>query len=316
MFNRHLNVKAIVCILVVFCICTNVFCLSGFCAKKKKKEKPVNNSPKTYEEYLQRTPDIKVFDMNIPPITLPDDPQLVNKPKPVLFLTKYNYPPGTRTNDLRKLRQDSHQLGLGVSTASGDKLAYTELYYDKTNKRVSSEIYTIYNDEAKDIYNFLMKANVATRMSEPIITSGFPIASFGQQNILTIIDWSSDGQKLAVKETIGDTSDGIWKTNIIVFNYNDNSQKELSELRYAITNWWQHNKNLNLNDFMWDIYPLGWTNNKIIVVAYAEKKQKRPLFLGEWAIDYTGENPVMLSETEITSQIESNGITLKIDKRY
>ena len=133
-----------------------------------------------------------------------------------------------------------------------------------------------------------------------------------------IVDWSKDGQKLAIKETVAVKNQGVWKTNLWVYDVEAREAKELFELRNAISSWYRENKKIKLEKYMWDIHPVGWAKNdsdKIVVhaVGYTGKV---PLFLGEWVVNYDGSFPELVSETHPVTQIDANGLVLKFGKKY
>ena len=322
MIFNHRGVKVFLCVFILFAIgsdcCAKNF-ISSYREKrriKKEKKHPVNRMPKTIEEYLEQSKELKTSDLKIEEPKFPKNPKVLNEPEIEIKLTPYNTPAGSRTIDLSHLRANGYVHGQAVATPSGDKLVYTELYYDKVNKNVKSEVYTILNAEHKSTYDFLKTANVALKIHKPILTTGIPVEAFAQQNVLTPIDWSKDGKKIAIKETIGNNCDAIWKTNIWVYDYGSQSATELIGLRREIINWWLVNKNLNLNDYFWDIFPLGWSGNDLVVVAYILQKDKKLFFLGEWKTDTNGNNIRLVSQTQQTTNVEANGVALKFERKY
>ena len=68
-------------------------------------------------------------------------------------------------------------------------------------------------------------------------------------------------------------------------------------------------------DKRWDIYPLGFSKgnpNRIMVTAYAYTGEK-PVFLGVWSIDYQGEQSRLISLTNGSIEVASNGFKLVQD---
>lgn len=128
-----------------------------------------------------------------------------------------------------------------------------------------------------------------------------------------MIDWSKDSQKIAFKEKIGSTFEGIWQTNLYVYNFQTGRLKRLNEVREAIKYWWKANKNIDLVDFMWDIVPMGWDANspdRLIVYAYGYTGAA-PKFLGAWSIDSEGNRSELLSLEDASFSISANGYMLK-----
>ena len=87
----------------------------------------------------------------------------------------------------------------------------------------------------------------------------------------------------------------------------------MTAIREAILYWWRQNKQIELNNYMWDIYPIGWDKNnpdRLVVYAYAFTKDN-PLFLGTWSIDYNEEKSKLMSIDSTNVEIDLNGFGLK-----
>jgi len=114
---------------------------------------------------------------------------------------------------------------------------------------------------------------------------------------LTPVDFSEDNTKLIVKEKTGYTYDGIWQTDLWVYDFNANKAKKIVEIRDAIINYWQLVGGVDFENRRWDIYPLGFDandQNRVIVSAYAYTGDV-PKFLGTWSIDVDGERAELKS---------------------
>ena len=109
---------------------------------------------------------------------------------------------------------------------------------------------------------------------------------------MTPIDFSCDNKKLIVKEKIGYRHDGIWQTDLWVYDFDKKQGKKLPQIRDAIINYWAKNEGVDFEENRWDIYPMGFDANdddRVIVCAYAYTGDV-PKFLGTWSIDTEGEN--------------------------
>ena len=134
------------------------------------------------------------------------------------------------------------------------------------------------------------------------------------QKTLTVVDWSIDGKRIAFKEKISFTPEGLWQTNLIVYNFETGRSKVLSEVRGAIEYYWRQH-NLNLKNYRWDIYPIGWDSinpDRIIVFAYAATGSK-PKYLGAWSVDYMGDRAMLMSLTSTDFIVSQNGTCLKTE---
>ena len=64
-----------------------------------------------------------------------------------------------------------------------------------------------------------------------------------------------EGQ-IAFKEKIGSNADDTWQTNLIVYDFTSKNWKRLTAVREAVIYWWRQNKQIELKDYMWDIFPV------------------------------------------------------------
>ena len=131
---------------------------------------------------------------------------------------------------------------------------------------------------------------------------------------LTIIDWSDDSTKLAIKERIGSSIFGMYQTNLWVYDLATHTSRCLIEVREAVKYQIQKAENINIDDYRWDIIPLGWdavNKDRIIVCAYAFTKNKSTKFLGLYSVDDKGENTQLLSDKPASVNISANGLMLK-----
>ena len=283
-------------------------------ALKNEKKNPKNLMPQTYEEYFEKSSDLKNYDIKIPPPILNDDPNLTEVELPRLLIKKYNDPPGSVNLDLSWLKVMGIVNSIGVASPDYKKMAYSAVYFNSTNHEITSEVFYIPLDTDLTHTERMKRANRAHRMTTPLVKTGMDSLNFTLQRTLTIVDWSEDSNLLAVKETIGSKDDGRWQTNLWVYNFKTRKAENLTEMREAIKYWWKVNRNLQLEDYRWDIHPLGWDaeqpNNRIIVFALAYT-DATPKFLGTWSIDYNARRAKPVSLTDKNCPIMSNGIVLR-----
>lgn len=150
------------------------------------------------------------------------------------------------------------------------------------------------------------------RIPAPILSTEKNIQEKSTFRTMTPIDFSPDGSKLAAKEKIGNVNDGIWKTNLWVYDFNTKHARNLSEVRDAIRFYWANKESLILDEKRWDIYPLGFDVNdpeRIIVSAYGYTG-KIPKFLGNWSIDCNGERTLLVSLVNADAKVSVNGFKL------
>lgn len=283
----------------------------------EKKPVPQNNMPKTMEEYKIEAKKQAEKNKKIPPPQVEKDTKLIEIPQPQIVLYKYNNPPGQVDIDLSNLKKKRKVNSIGVASPKVDKLAYTSVFYYPASKTVSSELYVMALDESETIKERIANANIKDGI-KTLYKTGMDTLTVDLQRTLTIVDWSWDGKKLAVKEKIAYIEDGMWKTNLLVYDFSTKKMTELPEIREAIKYYWTNSENLDLNQIRWDIYPIGWdaiNPDRLIVFAYAYTGEN-PKYLGAWSVDYQGKRTKQLSLTETGFEVAQNGLSLKLIPPY
>lgn len=212
-------------------------------------------------------------------------------PQPTYKLVRYNNPPGTPELNLpRKVNFDRQINCQGIISGDFTKLIYSTVYYFAEANCTSCSVFVIPLDTSLSKLERVQKANVAKKLSEPIFQTDTDITQEGAFRTITPIDFSADNRYIIAKEKIGWVHDGMWKTNLLIHDFQTNKTRELSEIREAITNYWHNVSGVEFDEKRWDIYPLGFDKNKpdrILVCAYAYTGDV-PSFLGTWSIDTEG----------------------------
>lgn len=284
--------------------------------KQKYEKKVMDRNPSGYmtvEEYeLLSTPkDRMTMEVEVPKIPTPAD--MVYVPQPSYQIVKYNNPPGspeiTIGTSLYKRRQQNAQ---GIVSPDFKKLVYPSIYYYPNSASTACDLFVINLEEAKSNKDKILTANVLHRVSEPILSTEKSNDNLYTFRTLTPIDFSTDGTKLLVKEKIGNTKDGIWKTTPIVYDFVNNVSYNLIEVRGAIVYYWERYKNLDLDDKRWDVYPLGFDaeNPDWVIVNAVAYTGNTPINLGTWKITYTGEQSRLVTFDNSAVNVSMNGYKL------
>ena len=192
-------------------------------------------------------------------------------------------------------------------------MVYTKCFFYPRFSQTASAAYFIPIANPDDAYEVLYSTNVMQGNVNPIVSVGMD--DFVDYRFVSLfpVDWSKDSSKIAFKEKIGSNLEETWQTNVIIYDFKSKSWKRLTAVREAIIYWWRENKNIDLKDYLWDIFPVGWDKNnpeRLVVYAYAFT-QDRPLFLGTWSIDYNEEKSMLVSIDSTSVQIDLNGFGLK-----
>ena len=245
---------------------------------------------------------------------MPEDKNYVYIPQHKYKLVKYNDPVGTPELSLpRKLNFDRQINAQGIVSGDKTKLVYPAVYYYAQSDCTCCDLFLIKLDSKLNDVERVEKANVINKEPKPILSTSKDIDTKFVFRTLTPIDFSSDNNRLVIKEKIGYRHDGIWKTNLWIYDFNKQEAKELPEIRQAIVHYWQKKENVDFDEKRWDIYPLGFDSNnedRVIVCAYAYTGDI-PVFLGTWSIDLEGTESKLESLSSITMPVSIVGYKLE-----
>ena len=270
----------------------------------------------TREEYEDLSKDILNADRVIPEYKPPKDIKMKYVPQPTYKMVRYNNPPGSPELHIERRFQFDRQMNAGsITSPNKDILVSSVVYYYANNQCTAGDLFVIPLDKTLPDVERILRANIIKRVEIPILSTEKNISEKFIFRTITPIDFSPDGLKLVAKEKIGNVNDGIWQTNLWVYDFNTRQSKKLSEIREAIKFYWKTQEGLVLDEKRWDIYPLGFDANspeRIIVSAYAYTG-KNPKFLGNWSIDCNGERTLLVSLFEATTPISVNGFKLVQD---
>ena len=222
---------------------------------------------------------------------MPKDEHMVYVPQHKFKLVKYNDPVGTPELTLpRKLNFDRQINAQGIVSGDFTKMVYPAVYYYAQTDCTSCDLFLINLDPNLSNLEKVKTANIVNRETKPLISTEKNVDTKFIFRTLTPIDFSSDNTRLVVKEKTGHRHDGIWKTELWVYDFVKQEAKKLPEIREAIVHYWLNKNGVNFDEKRWDIYPLGFdanNENRVIVCAYAFTGDA-PQFLGTWSIDVDG----------------------------
>ena len=289
--------------------------------KKRKKPKKLKRwqidkakMPLTTDEYEQMAQETLRTDFEIPE---PDFKQRNSEfilPDPMFRVISYNTPPGQRNIDITQLAKNRTASSPAILSPDKTKMVYTKSFFYPQTLQTASAAYLIPLKKTRafqDAFDLLYKTNIVQGSTEPIFTVGSEYLQRYKFVTLFPLDFSKDSKKLAFKEKIGSNMAGTWVTNIVVYDFNTKTYKRLTAIREAIVYYWRQ-KNIELKDYRWDIYPIGWdanNPNRIIVYAYGYTSDK-PLFLGTWSIDSNENRSELVSLDSTDASIDLNGFGL------
>ena len=281
--------------------------------KYKRDHRILNMHPSGYmtvDEYEKQSEykDKTKLDYDIPKIDRGADFKYV--PQPLYRIVKYNDPPGGVELSLGKKLYSQRQINAqGIVSPDYSKLVYPAVYYYSDTGSVGTDLFVIPLTSDDPPLKKILSANVAKRDKDPIMSTDKLIDNYAAFRSLTPVDFSSDGSKLLVKEKIGSGEDGIWQTNVYVYDFSSKTKYDLSAVREAVNYFWTEYMKLNLVEKMWDIVPLGFDegSGSVLIKGYAYTGEK-PVYLGLWSIDTQGNRSNLVSfEKNYLPKVSSNG---------
>lgn len=271
-----------------------------------------SKQPITMDDYYLAAKDIKRSEFTIPEPVFNVSAQYI-MPDSHYRVVSYNVPPGQRNIDISRIVSEKTASSPGILSPDKTKMVYTKCSFFPEFSQTASSAFYIPVSQTSDAYDALFMTNVMQQDMTPIVTVGMENLLKYRFVTLFPIDWSKDSSKIAFKEKIGSNLAETWQTNVIVYDFKSKSWKRLTAVREAIIYWWRQNKKIDLKDYMWDIFPVGWDKNnpdRMVVFAYAFTSSK-PKFLGTWSIDYNEEKSSLMSINSTDVEIDLNGFGLK-----
>lgn len=224
---------------------------------------------------------------------VPKDSNMVYVPQKSFKLVKYNEPIGSPELTLpRKLNFDRQINAQGIISGDRTMMVYPAVYYYAQSDCTSCDLFLIKLDPKLSDTDKAIYANIVQKVEQPLISTDKDIDTKFIFRTLTPIDFSSDNKKLVVKEKVGHRHDGIWKTDLWVYDFEKEEALKIPQIREAIINYWAEAGGVDFEENRWDIYPMGFDANddsRIIICAYAYTGEV-PKFLGTWSIDVDGIN--------------------------
>ena len=261
--------------------------------EKYEKSRMAESGYMTVEEYEAKSRAKSKKEIEITEADIPRDSNMVYVPQKTFKLVKYNDPVGSPELTLpRKLNFDRQINAQGIISGDRTMLVYPAVYYYAQSDCTSCDLFLIKLDPSLNDTEKVMKANIVQREEEPLISTSKDIDTKFIFRTLTPIDFSSDNKKLVVKEKVGHRHDGIWKTDLWVYDFEKREAIKLPQVREAIIDYWAHAGGVDFEENRWDIYPMGFDandDNRVILCAYAYTGDV-PKFLGTWSIDVWGNN--------------------------
>lgn len=304
---------------VALFICTQssfAFSLHNPFSKKNKQE--AEKIVQTKQEWEEKAQNIDLEERKISPYQRPEDKDFKPKNPPLKKFVKYNVSPGYREADLSKIIREKDIKSQGVFDPSFKYIAYTQYYYTPLYNQISSEVYV---QKLKEGATRMQKALSATPLNThrtAAIETGTKEFQKDLFSTLTIVDFSKDSKKLLVKEKIGSNKEGIFRNYVWVYFMQGDEIEwfaiKFNNLNETIKKYHAQNSYIALDNYRWDIKPLGFSKENpdvIIVESYAWDKDKKEIFLGLWGLNCADASVQLISKDPMPVELSINGLMVK-----
>ena len=272
----------------------------------------LSNQPKLQSDYLAMAKDVTRENFKIPEPVYNKKPGWI-VPDPHYRIIFFNTPPGARNIELHNLYNTRKADSQGILSPDKQKLVYTTVYYYPKHHQTGYDAHVMNVKMGRNIPEALKKTYITEQDMKPIVYSIND--GFEEYKLSTLfpLDWSKDSKKIAFKEQIGSTVDGVWETNVIVYDFETETFTRLDTLREAVIYYWKQ-VGIDLTNYMWDLYPLGWSaeeEDRIVFYAYAFSR-KKPYFLGTWSIDTQETRSKLISPDQTSVPVSTNGYGIQL----
>jgi len=224
-------------------------------------------------------------------------------------IIEYNYPAGSRELNLFGLKTVGQFNLNAVANPDFSYLAYSEVYFFPEARVTASALYLIPLEANSDKVASILSVSTKDKLQQPIIETNYANLYPFKFNTFTPVDWDSSSNKILFKEKLGQNYASIYLTKLYVYDLGEEKMYDLNLVRKTIIDYW-NKKGVFLEDYKWDIVPLGFNKlneRQVVVKAFGYYKNERK-DLGTWIIDVYGKRAFLYktySGQEIT--VSSNG---------
>lgn len=240
------------------------------------------------------------------------------QPTPHYKFEKYNYPQGSRQLNIEDVKKNLYSHPYVIADVNCHYVAYPRYYYSPDVNQISSEFYVEKLDTSKTKPKRIIDYNHNQLKRKPIIQAGTKEIYPNLFNGLALVDWSADSKKLLIKEQVGSTLNGIYKTYLYVHFMGDENKEsrtiKLLDLDDTIKNYYLDWENIQIVKYRYDIEPLGFSaqnDNLIVVLCYVYNKENKKVFMSAWSYNCYSHETILLSRDNKIFDISANGLILK-----
>ena len=292
----------------------------SFTIKNPFKKTPAPQKEKmveTKQEWEQKAKNVPLEDRTIEPYTPPKSDKNITYPDPHFVFELYNSPPGMREINIDDVKRNLYSYPYIVSDNKCHYAAYPRYYFSPDNNQISSEFFVEELDTSKTKVQRMLDYNHNQKVRNSIIISGKKEHYQHLFSGLSLVDWSKDGKRLLIKERVGSTVEGVYKTYLYVhFMGNDVTRGytiKLENFDNAIKRYYTNYRDLNIIEYRYDIFPLGFSQDNddiIVTLVYVYDKNNKKIFLGTWGYNTSTNESMLFSTTNNQVSVSANGLIL------
>ena len=285
---------------------------------KKKQPEQKLKMVETVDEWKFEARNIPLADREIKEEKEEIDKKKFYVPELKYTFEAYNYPQGKRELNFEDVKKKPHYSSYLVVDNNCRYAAYSHYFYQPQTNQISSTFFVEELDTTKTKTRRILdfKHNQKERM--PIIGSGMVDLYPNLFHGLTLVDWSKDSNKLLIKEKIGSTQNGVYKTKLYVHFLKTKIRSghtiKLVDFDKSIQRYFLEWENKQIVKYRYDIEPLGFSaenDNIVVCLLYVYDNDNNKLYLGTWGYDCVKRETILISKTNTTPMISVNGLILK-----
>lgn len=285
-------------------------------SKKEKDEKP--KMVETVEEWRKQAQNIPLSDREIKEEKQEIDAKKYYVPELKYTFEAYNYPQGKRELNFEDVKKNPYYSSYLVVDNNCRYAAYSRYYYQPETNQISSRFFVEELDTTKTKTRRILEFKHNQKERIPVVEAGMEEVYPNLFNSLTLVDWSKDSRKLLIKEKVGSTQNGIYKTKLHVHfvktNIRNGFTLELVDFDEAIKQYFIDWESKQLVKYRYDIEPLGFSaeNDDVIVcLLYVRDNDNNKIYLGTWGYDCLKRETILISKDDYTPRISVNGLILR-----
>lgn len=293
----------------------------GFEFKSPFKKKQSQEKPKmieTREQWEKEALNIPLEERKLEDKKPEIDTKKFNMPEPKYTFEAYNFPQGSRELDYKDVKNNLFYYSYLVADKNFQYAAYSHYYFAPDSNQISSNFFVEKLDTSKTKTKRILDYKHKQQTRTPIIESGLKNIYQDYFSGLTLVDWSKDSRKILIKEKIGSTRNGVYKTNLYIHFMENEIEPgktiKLDDFSETIKNYFQDWENKQLIKYRYDIIPLGFSEENddiIIAICYVYNNESDKIFLGIWGYNCKKRETILLSKENKIPQISVNGLFLK-----